>query len=536
MTAINESYPNNFALDSGSTKRLSDKQASLKRESTGRLFQRDAIDVLRRYLAYPQDEKVIDETLDYLYNLKDAEGRPYCKSIRRYSDLEGTWDAFKAPERDSFMWNRFVRRALEKVKKRYAKAHLTMLTPETDEDVSFLIADWSTSPGFEGIIDPRWDFYLRQPRITKRAYLSGSCEELKRRCSEAKAQGTFNDLIIPGTRSQASGAFNKDGSPTNTCKMKTRLINMISLFHVLAEALFGRPLSDWLVNYAYSNIGWDSSRTARWINYQRQQWRSFISLDYSKYDMTIPSWLIHAAFDVIRSAFDEYDDRLLDVIEHDFIYKYMLTGDGVIYVCHGNPSGSALTAIINGICNEIITETWLEKFGMTAEYNIMGDDNLIYLSSTVTTPMEELLSQVASYITHNFGIVVNPDKCNFGTSDDEPEYLSRWWRFDGAYRPIQEIIAMLGYGERRREFDKLDENGHRIITPELLVYAMILSYPSTMRRFMDVQRFMIENKLDDRYFYDSPALRREIPYALRLVYESPTAKRQQYYKPRRLAG
>lgn len=536
MIVTNESFPSNLALDSGSTKRLIARQKALKRESTGRLFQREAAEVLRTYQLYPWCSKVIDDTLDYLYSLKDDEGRPYCKSIKRYSDLESTWAAFQAPERDSFMWNVHARRALDKVKRRYSAAHLTMLTPNSDKDVSRLIADWSTSPGFEGVVNPKLDKTLKHPKITKRAYLSGSCDELKRRCREAKLRGTFSDLIIPATRSQASGAFNEDGSFTGTCKMKTRLVNMVSLFHVLAEAMFGAPLGDWLVNYKYSNIGWNSSDTTRWVNQQRMQGRSFLSLDYSKYDMTIPSWLIHSAFEVMRCAFDKYDSGLLDVVEHDFIHKYMLTGDGVIYVHHGNPSGSALTAIINGICNEIITETWLDKFGVTAEFNIMGDDNLIYLIKQPTTPIDQFLNDVADYVTHNFGIVVNPLKCNIGNYRMEPKYLSTWWKEDGPYRPIQEVIAMLTYGERRREFGKIDEFGHQVITPELLVYSMIISYPATMRRFIDVPRFMIETKLDDRYFYESAALRREIPYALRVRYELALARQGMYYRPRQARG
>lgn len=536
MKAINGLSLNTFALDPGSTKRLHDKMSNLKRESTGRLFQSEAIEVLRTYLEYERDRRYLDETVDYLYNLKDVEGRPYCKSYKRYSDLEGMWDSFLQPERDSFMWNRHARRALEIVKKRYASSHLCMATPKTDKDVTELIADWDTSPGYEGIINPKYCNVNGKRRCVKRAYVDGISDELERRCEEAKAQGTFGDIIVPGTRSQASGAFEKDGSFTGTCKMKTRIINMVSLYHVLAEAKFGRPLSDWLIDYPYSNIGWDSLQTNRWVNKQRMNGRPFISLDYSKYDTTIPSWLIHSAFDVIRAAFDQYDEQLLKVIEHDFIHKYMLTGDGVIHVHHGNPSGSALTAIINGICNEIITETWLSHFGLTAEYNIMGDDNCIYLVMSETTPLESLLSQIASYITHNFGIAVNPQKCNYGTSHDDPEYLSRWWTNSGAYRPLGEVIAMLGYGERRRDFDGTDENGHRILTPEQLIYAMVLTYPATMNRYMDVRRFIIENNLDDRYFFSSSALRREIPYALRMRYESIKAKNATYFKPRTRVG
>jgi hypothetical protein len=94
MTATNGLNLNSLALDPGSTKRLIARQANLKRDSDGRLFQREPVEVLKRYM-YPEGAKVVDRTLDYLYYLKDAEGRPFCRSLRRYADLEAMWDSFQ---------------------------------------------------------------------------------------------------------------------------------------------------------------------------------------------------------------------------------------------------------------------------------------------------------------------------------------------------------------------------------------------------------------------------------------------------------
>lgn len=500
-----------LSLDPGQQKRLASMRKDLLRESDVRRFDPRPLAVLRKYVAHPVVEREIDDIVNYLHDLHDPEGRPFCKSLKRYSDMEEVWDNFQKEEKDSFMWNRHARRALQKVISRYAKAKLTMIEPQTDEQVQDLLQDWTTSAGWEKILTGK---------LHKVEYLPGIQATLAEEISAAKARGSFGKPILPGTRCQGGGAFNKDGSYTNTCKMKTRPINMVDLYVVLAEAMFGKPLSSWLKSYAYSNIGKPDAWTSRWVHHQQMCGRSFISLDYSKYDSTIPSWLIHAAFQVIKSAFAGLDDELLSVIEHDFIHKTLITGTGTIEVHHGNPSGSNLTAIVNGICNEIMTETWADWLGFDLEFNVMGDDNLIYFVRTNgVTIDEEMKNRIGSYISHNFGVKVNLDKTNWGSYSDDPEYLSRWWTPSGPYRPTGDIIAMMCYPERFRNYEK-KVDGHFIITPELIVFSMILGYPATMRKIMDVDRFTAETKLGKQTVAMSAEAIRELPWNVRTWIES----------------
>lgn len=500
MKAINESFLSN-SPDSGLTRRLSSYRRGLLKGSAKRLFDDPAVSMLRKYaLNLP----FVDAELRYLDNLTDESGRPFCRSIGDYSDIELQLEFFKKTEKASFRWNRHFQTALRKVIERYSRAKLHVLYYLSTEDIYNAVTDWSTSAG--------WTGYLTGS-FKKREHLSENLFQVyTEREAKAKREGSFNVPYVMGARTQGGGAYTSDGSHTGTCDHKKRAVFMADLYDVIAGRRHAGPLTEWLKSYPYSNIGKSDVWTQNWVIRQRQQGRWFMSLDYSKYDSTIPSWLIRAAFDVIRAAFIEYDAELLAVCEEDFINKNIITADGVIHVTHGNPSGNAFTAIVNGICNELMTETWLDMYQLTAEYNIMGDDNLIYLIGTEVT--DELINDVSSYISHNFGIKVNAKKSNFGTWNDDPEYLSRYWTPQGAWRPLGEVIGLVAYPERFRKHKGKNS------TPEwVTLYAYILAYPKSMRNLIDVPKFMLDWGANFKTIKWTKGLRDTLPYNVRLRVE-----------------
>jgi hypothetical protein len=313
-------------------------------------------------------------------------------------------------------------------------------------------------------------------------------------------------------RTQGSGAYDEAGQRTGTWKSKKRAVFMVDVYTIIAESKFGYPLNEWLKEYSYTAIGKDDKWISRWVNSMRMEGYNFISLDYSKYDSTIPSWLIHSAFDVIRAAFSEYDSTLLSVIEEDFINKSIITGDGIINVHHGNPSGSRLTAIINGICNEIMTETWMEALNVHGVCNIMGDDNLIYMPWRVD---DALVSQISHYITHNFGVKVNSEKSNSGSYKSDPEYLSRFWGYSGPYRNVGEVISLIAYPERFRPYNRKGV----VLTPEMIIYSYVLAYRKTMDELIDTEAFLRDINFSFTSIRWTKEQREAVPYNIRVHVE-----------------
>jgi hypothetical protein len=500
MKAINESKLKLRLSDSGSTKRLNSYRKGVTfQDEVKRVYDPKAIAVLLKYAKDPC--KIIAE-LEYLRNLTNENGEKFCRSIGKYSDMEVQFSYFQRPEKASFRWNRFFKRGVAKVCARYAKAKLSMLTFNSDEDVYNAVTDWSTATGFTA---------LETGKRKKVDVLSDICSVLLDKEGEAKQNGTFDAPVVCARRTQGSGAYDDEGKRTYTWKPKKRAVFPVDVYQICSESRFGYPLNQFLISYEYSNIGKDDRWTTMWVTKHRNKGLSFISFDYSKYDSTIPSWLIHSAFDVIRCAFKTYDSELLSVIEEDFINKNIIIKDDVLYVTHGNPSGSRLTAIVNGICNEIITETWAAKFGVDVKYNIMGDDNLVFLYYAD----DAIVSQISQYITHNFGIIVNADKSNYGSWQDEPEYLSRYWSFDGPWRWFGEVISLIAYPETFRKY----KSKKAVLTPEMIIYSYVLAYRKTMMQLIDVSRFLRDVNLSLTKLEWTKEQREAVPYNIRLVVE-----------------
>lgn len=511
MKAINESDLRN-RLDSESTKRLDSYQAHLLQGSDH--YFRDK-HVLRRISEYalPGKQEWLQGEFDYLSNLTNSEGRHYCRSYGEYDWLQDQFDHFKLPEKPSFRWNQNYQKAVEIVKARYAGANLRMVNYSCDEDVYDAVTDWSTATGWTRIVTGKQ---------RKEQVLGGICSSLLERETRARSDGSFNVPIICATRTQASGAYyHVSGERTYNFKQKMRAVFMVDVYTVASESRFGKPMNEWISDYKYSAIGKDFRWIKLWIDKQRDNNMSWISLDYSKYDSTIPGWLIKSAFEVLAAAFRVYDEKLLWVLCEDFVNKNIVVGDEVFFTNHGNPSGSRLTALVNGICNEIITETWMQKFGIThASYNIMGDDNLIFLQRHVD---EDFIEQVASYISHNFGVVVNTAKTEFDNVSVSPEYLSNTWMWTGPCRPVGELLERLFFPERWRDYGKGElqevmQAGD--LTPDHIIFSYCQMYPNIMNKFMDVGRFRADFTRGNTPIKWTAEQARSIPYVMRTYMES----------------
>jgi hypothetical protein len=250
----------------------------------------------------------------------------------------------------------------------------------------------------------------------------------------------------------------------------------------VSEARGVYPLEeDFLKTYSRTAIGKNDDYILRWINHQRARGWCWISIDFSKFDSTIPAWLLKAAFTIARAAFKVKDERLFDVWEHDFIHKTLILSDRMLEIHHGTPSGSRFTSVINGIVNEIITESVLAKFSLEGTFMCMGDDNLLFLNCPVS---DGLVKEIAQYISKVFGITVHPHKCSFGTYANNPEFLSREWTQRGPWRPMEEILSLAMYPERFRDYGEKDVDGQYLRTPQQVLEGYWMGYKLNFEDFL----------------------------------------------------
>lgn len=500
MFEAKESDPK-CCCDSQSEKRQRDYQEALRSDRTKVVFDDKLLQLLTEYARNPE---LVEEVRNYLNQVTDESGVMFGRSIKQYASLMAIVKKFLLPEAKPFTWNRNFRRAVERVIARYSKAHLRVKEYLSNEDILDTISDLDTSAGYTYITDG-----CRHKGDFPRGKL---LERLKHEVDRALRDGTFGLPILLFWRTQCSGEYTIEGEETDTCKHKTRPVWAVAMWVVICELMWAKPLNEWLKNYSYSAIGKNDDYIGRWVTNARSRNSRWFSVDYSSYDATIPSWLIHTAFDVLAAAFEmsEQEEKLLRVLEHDFIHKDAVTADGLIHVDHGNPSGSGFTAIINGICNEIITETWREALypDTQIEYEIMGDDNLIFFSGEQVS-----FEAVASYIQYNFGIQANADKDAEGRSNQDPRFLSREWTFAGAYRHPKILISRMLFPERWRDYSKID--------PALVFYSYYLGYRAGIEQAFDVERFLEDYPdLNRNKVVQSKVAFKQLPFNVQLAWSA----------------
>lgn len=429
----------------------------------------DLLAVVRKYALNLDD---VNDTLKYLHDLKDGEGYSYSQSLKQYDKLIESFNKFKMKDHSSFRWNRNYQKALELVKLRFSKKKLKPLSYMCDDDILDALPKVNTHSGYS---------WIETGKKKKGEYKGELLKHYLEVEEAARMNGSFQRPILPGTRTQGSGAFTDDGQRTNTCKHKTRLISMVDLYQIIAELKFAKPIQDVMASDSWYAGGFDQTEIGRRITGMRAKWHWYISLDYSSYDQSISSWLIEDAFSCLKEAFVSVDDELWNIIVGDFIHKNFVTpfdlDGGIVHSDKGVPSGSMFTQIIDTVVNWIMILTYLISQGFDGDMIVMGDDNLLFTNAKVE------IEAISSYISKNFGVKVNADKTQCGDASQTPEFLSCSWTYDGAFRHPRILLSKMAYPERKRVY-----KGE--VTPEMVLFGYYLTYPAGVRKLIDVDRFL----------------------------------------------
>lgn len=463
-------------LGSGSKRRLANFRSSLKADRDLRNYDSD---VDRLFSAYAYNVQEYMETKEYLRTLRSSkDGKLFSQGVKSYNEMFVALSRFGDNNHPSFQWNVNYQSAKRSLIEKFSRLRLSEIVYRDDESMVNVLPKTDTHSGFNYLITGKKE----KGENLNNIYRNYSNEERK-----AKSSGSFNKPILPGCRTQGSGAFNEWGEKTGDCKHKTRVISMVDMYVIFAELKFALPIQNAMASMDMYAGGKDPRRISSIITYMRHKYGHFISLDYSHFDQSISDWLIYDAFDIIRSAFEEVDEELFQIVVNDFIHKNFIHADGVLYSRKGVPSGSMFTQIVDSIVNVLMVTTYLNSFGTSGEMIVMGDDNLLYTRDKVS------VDAIASYITKNFGVVVNADKTSSDTASHDPEFLSRVWRYNGQWREPHTVVAKMLYPERYRNY----KSGR--VRPELVLYAYILTYPLTMGKLMDISK----------YLSDFPYLRRD---------------------------
>lgn len=275
---------------------------------------------------------------------------------------------------------------------------------------------------------------------------------------------------------------------------KTRLVWMYPFEMTLMEARFARPLIDTFLDrrttMAFGMKKFTVGAIVDSISHH-QPGKTPVAIDYSKYDSSVPSFLIRQAFRILKTWFSEEDRNKFgwDIVERYFINTPIVMIDGKLYTGkkHGIPSGSYLTQIIGSIINTILMGAMSSALKLGIQWKrflVLGDDVIVAIENPN-------LEEMATYLK-TFGITLNVQKTKF-----EAHFLGATWIYGKPTRALPELLAMAVQPESFKYMGNTESE------MRLSAYTLLTNYACTYinaSRFLD-KRFRSPRHMD-YYEYD----------------------------------
>lgn len=434
---------------------------------------------------FKRDERVLKAMSDSIHD-------DHCtKSFYHVPETLSQFEEFETSEPANALWNVNLRAACAVVKE---QLHLIPLKPVELHCPEDLFDVWTNTKASAGLINIG---------KTKKESVEEAFEAVKLIKKLVNEGEPAEKGQIPAQvfhRAQISG-FIKDGNYcSESLKMKDRFVWGLDAATVSIEGQYAKPLIDYLTENWFGYAGGKTpEQLRRNVGICRNKQYYWLSIDYSKFDQTVPSWLIQWCFDTIKSCFAEEYHKELDWIAHNFINtKVAIPGVGVKRKRKGIPSGSNFTQVVGSMANAVMALSYIAStaqgnrfstkcdylkrvlsvgFDSTCTMFVMGDDNLMFSSHQLN------LQDLAAYVHKVYGVKINPDKCEQGTQHSDPSFLKREWRRTGEYQDPARLTVNVIHPERRRSYE-----GY---SPWHIVYGLYLTYSESFPKTVS-ERWLVE--------------------------------------------
>lgn len=239
---------------------------------------------------------------------------------------------------------------------------------------------------------------------------------------------------------------------------KTRLIWMAPLPTTIVGGMFSKPIAKQLERKRPFAWGLHGVEKAALVSALQSRFRYVYSIDFSRFDASVPAVMIADAFKIVRPLLDLTEDEqsVWEKYVNDFIHSRLITETGEIFQKHkGIPSGSAFTSIIGSVVNLLVLNyAWTRVTGHALKKDrvlVLGDDAIV--ASKTKPPLADLARACSE-----LGFTLSVEKSQIADSDRESadpytnrvNFLGHYWVHGYPRRPIHEILLRMKYPERHK--------------------------------------------------------------------------------------
>lgn len=266
--------------------------------------------------------------------------------------------------------------------------------------------------------------------------------------------------ILVGARAHDPYLYSRRVSP-GPDGPKTRLVWAAPLSTTIVGSCFSKPIQDRLARNRPYTWGLHQYEKSALIEELTSRYRYVYSIDWSKFDSSVPAWLINDCFRAVRSCLDldEMEEKAYWKYVNDFIHTRIVLPDGGVYQVHkGIPSGATFTSLIGSMANlYMLNYMWYRATGhglSEKQVLVMGDDAVVGVNHRVELaelvgPAEECGFKLNA---HKSSIVSTREEAPVYT--DKVHFLGHYWSHGRHRRPEREILVRMAFPEKHAKADK----------------------------------------------------------------------------------
>lgn len=263
--------------------------------------------------------------------------------------------------------------------------------------------------------------------------------------------------IIDGRRGFDPYVFGRRVQPGKSGP-KTRLVWMAPLPTTIVGTRYSKRVMEALSRkrpFVWGTRGFERGAI---VSELETRFQYVYSLDFSKFDSTVPARMIDDAFRVARTHLDldEKEDGVWRRYVNDFIHSRIIAPDGNVYQKHkGVPSGSAFTSIIDSFVNlMLVSYIWHRVTGHDLPGDrilVMGDDVIIGSNTRISKSQIEAVAAELGFVLS----VMKTDILDTSHETQDPyskvHFLGHYWVHGMPRRPVFELVQRAVMPEKHRK-------------------------------------------------------------------------------------